>query len=128
MRSSCGRSSMQAEPRTPPSPRQPSPPGPEPGLNAFRRAGRHANRARGPVAQWLEPTAHNGLVAGSSPAGPTSLRSLRELWLGKPAQGDWGRCEGRLPPAHCLPDKNSPTTLGLRVGMTLTLGGCKEVR
>ena len=28
-------------------------------------------RARGPVAQWLEPTAHNGLVAGSSPAGPT---------------------------------------------------------
>ncbi len=31
---------------------------------------------RGPVAQWLEPAAHNGLVAGSSPAGPTSLRSL----------------------------------------------------
>ena len=28
----------------------------------------------GPVAQWLEPTAHNGLVAGSSPAGPTTLR------------------------------------------------------
>lgn len=26
----------------------------------------------GPVAQWLEPTAHNGLVAGSSPAGPTN--------------------------------------------------------
>ncbi len=32
--------------------------------------------ARGPVAQWLEPTAHNGLVAGSSPAGPTTM-SLR---------------------------------------------------
>jgi hypothetical protein len=29
--------------------------------------------ARGPVAQWLEPAAHNGLVAGSSPAGPTTL-------------------------------------------------------
>ncbi len=28
--------------------------------------------ASGPVAQWLEPTAHNGLVAGSSPAGPTN--------------------------------------------------------
>src|SRR5207244_8571569 len=41
--------------------------------------------AAGPVAQWLEPAAHNGLVAGSSPAGPTSLRSLRELRLGKPA-------------------------------------------
>jgi hypothetical protein len=26
----------------------------------------------GPVAQWLEPAAHNGLVAGSSPARPTS--------------------------------------------------------
>jgi hypothetical protein len=26
----------------------------------------------GPVAQWLEPTAHNGLVGGSSPPGPTS--------------------------------------------------------
>ena len=29
-------------------------------------------RAAGPVAQWLEPAAHNGLVAGSSPAGPTN--------------------------------------------------------
>ena len=27
---------------------------------------------KGPVAQWLEPAAHNGLVAGSSPAGPTN--------------------------------------------------------
>jgi hypothetical protein len=25
----------------------------------------------GPLAQWLEPTAHNGLVVGSSPTGPT---------------------------------------------------------
>lgn len=31
-----------------------------------------ASRRDGPVAQWLEPTAHNGLVAGSSPAGPTN--------------------------------------------------------
>jgi hypothetical protein len=29
-------------------------------------------RPIGPVAQWLEPAAHNGLVAGSSPARPTS--------------------------------------------------------
>lgn len=28
--------------------------------------------AFGPVAQWLEPTAHNGLVGGSSPPGPTT--------------------------------------------------------
>ena len=27
----------------------------------------------GPVAQWLEPAAHNGLVAGSSPARPTKV-------------------------------------------------------
>jgi hypothetical protein len=25
---------------------------------------------QGPVAQWLEPAAHNGLVSGSSPGGP----------------------------------------------------------
>ena len=40
--------------------------------------------AFGPVAQWLEPTAHNGLVGGSSPPGPTNeFNRLR-----------WGR--GRL--------------------------------
>src|SRR4051794_28836624 len=32
----------------------------------------------GPVAQWLEPAAHNGLVAGSSPAWPTSERISAE--------------------------------------------------
>ena len=32
--------------------------------------------AAGPVAQWLEPAAHNGLVAGSSPAGPTTIQSM----------------------------------------------------
>src|SRR5215218_4751223 len=30
----------------------------------------------GPVAQWLEPSAHNGLVAGSSPAGPTIITEI----------------------------------------------------
>jgi hypothetical protein len=30
-----------------------------------------SDASAGPVAQWLEPAAHNGLVAGSSPAGPT---------------------------------------------------------
>src|SRR5215467_11117440 len=29
-------------------------------------------RHGGPVAQWSEPTAHNGLVGGSSPPGPTT--------------------------------------------------------
>src|SRR5262245_46191046 len=45
--------------------------------------------AAGPVAQWLEPAAHNGLVAGSSPAGPTNVFNSSEgcdiaaesLWL-----------------------------------------------
>lgn len=36
---------------------------------------------RVPVAQRLEPTAHNGLVAGSSPAGPTNLLCLVEETL-----------------------------------------------
>ncbi|MGF6250103.1 hypothetical protein ABID82_004777 [Methylobacterium sp. PvP062] len=36
-------------------------------------------RSVGPVAQWLEPAAHNGLVAGSSPAGPTSLPRSRGI-------------------------------------------------
>jgi hypothetical protein len=36
----------------------------------------------GPVAQWLEPAAHNGLVAGSSPAGPTSeINILQDIPL-----------------------------------------------
>ena len=29
------------------------------------------NCRAGPVAQWLEPAAHNRLVGGSSPSGPT---------------------------------------------------------
>ena len=33
---------------------------------------RSSRSPEGPVAQWLEPAAHNGLVAGSSPAGPTT--------------------------------------------------------
>src|ERR1700730_18770654 len=36
------------------------------------RAASKGPLAAGPVAQWLEPAAHNGLVAGSSPAGPTN--------------------------------------------------------
>jgi hypothetical protein len=35
----------------------------------------------GPVAQWLEPAAHNGLVAGSSPARPTSLFFYLSFYL-----------------------------------------------
>ena len=45
-----------------------------PGTVAGRRAW---PPAAGPVAQWLEPAAHNGLVAGSSPAGPTTLMIRR---------------------------------------------------
>jgi hypothetical protein len=35
------------------------------------RVGLPAPERIGPVAQWLEPTAHNGLVGGSNPPGPT---------------------------------------------------------
>jgi hypothetical protein len=36
--------------------------------------------AAGPVAQWLEPAAHNGLVPGSSPGRPTTLRPSGYAW------------------------------------------------
>ncbi|CDX42953.1 hypothetical protein MPLDJ20_60059 [Mesorhizobium plurifarium] len=35
----------------------------------------------GPVAQWLEPAAHNRLVGGSSPSGPTmTFDFIDENW------------------------------------------------
>jgi hypothetical protein len=37
------------------------------------RVGLPAPERIGPVAQWLEPTAHNGLVGGSNPPGPTLI-------------------------------------------------------
>lgn len=46
-------------------------------LEAFEPANCHwfaaAGRPAGPVAQWLEPAAHNRLVGGSSPSGPTKI-------------------------------------------------------
>jgi hypothetical protein len=57
---------------------------------------RSAAAAAGPVAQWLEPAAHNGLVAGSSPAGPTSLRSRSERRLPRRSPtGEGGPCGTR---------------------------------
>src|SRR6185312_16452872 len=35
------------------------------------------SHARGPIAQWLEQGTHNPLVPGSSPGGPTILRTSR---------------------------------------------------
>lgn len=35
--------------------------------------GAKTHRTVGPVAQWLEPAAHNGLVGGSSPSRPTRI-------------------------------------------------------
>jgi hypothetical protein len=43
----------------------------------------------GPVAQWLEPAAHNGLVAGSSPAGPTTLRPSGYAWRSHAETEGW---------------------------------------
>ena len=48
--------------------------------------------AAGPVAQWLEPAAHNGLVAGSSPAGPTSNQDLRFLFLTRSGRAHFLSC------------------------------------
>jgi hypothetical protein len=38
----------------------------------------------GPVAQWLEPAAHNGLVPGSSPGRPTSLSLAKRVKAAAP--------------------------------------------
>ena len=51
---------------------------------ALLRVGGIAKQGRphrgGPVAQWLEPTAHNGLVGGSNPPGPTNdINDLHRL-------------------------------------------------
>lgn len=35
--------------------------------------------AEGSVAQWLEQTAHNRLVLGSSPSGPTTVLAVSRL-------------------------------------------------
>src|SRR6516165_4409267 len=40
------------------------------------RVGLPASERTGPVAQWLEPTAHNGLVGGSNPPGPTIFNAF----------------------------------------------------
>src|SRR5262249_42931082 len=40
------------------------------------RVGLPAPERIGPVAQWLEPTAHNGLVGGSNPPGPTIFNAF----------------------------------------------------
>jgi hypothetical protein len=44
-------------------------------LAASRRL-RYTLLVLGPIAQWLERPAHNRLVAGSNPAGPTSVLGL----------------------------------------------------
>lgn len=60
-----------------------------------------SRRPAGPVAQWSEPAAHNRLVAGSSPAGPTT-HLLEAPVYGPggippvvPGLWRWGRSRGR---------------------------------
>ena len=53
--------------------------------------------AEGAIAQLGERVVRNDEVGGSIPPGSTSLRSLRELRLGKPRTGLSQRSERRLP-------------------------------
>jgi hypothetical protein len=48
---------------------------------AGRFAAASSHCCAGPVAQWLEPTAHNGLVGGSSPPGPTTQFTVYRRFL-----------------------------------------------
>jgi hypothetical protein len=69
--------------------------------------------AAGPVAQWLEPTAHNGLVAGSSPAGPTTHSlTMRSLRLGEKRPHLRASCDVLYAPS------------GLWTGRTADLAAC----
>src|SRR5262245_6560902 len=69
----------------------------------------------GPVAQWLEPAAHNGLVGGSNPPGPTrpsevwgdflkALTKRRELAACRASRRVSEA--GQLPPIHCAAGHN----------------------
>jgi hypothetical protein len=69
----------------------------------------------GPVAQWLEPAAHNGLVAGSSPAGPTNeIKNL--LGLVRDHRTRNAPLRLRLP---CLSNSQTNVTLRTRLGPLL---------
>jgi hypothetical protein len=64
----------------------------------------------GPVAQWLEPTAHNGLVAGSSPAGPTTHSlPIRDFPDGCKTGAFCGAARGRVVSA-CRPDQQAQSS------------------
>ena len=65
----------------------------------------------GPVAQWSEQGAHNALVGGSSPSGPTNPRSrhneindiVNGLASGSKQLANWAeRANLTLPPSACL--------------------------
>jgi hypothetical protein len=58
---------------------------------AVRFAAGSFHRCAGPVAQWSEPTAHNGLVGGSSPPGPTTQSRNRGDFL---KSGEYPRIGG----------------------------------
>src|ERR1700693_4371173 len=75
-------------------------------------------RAVGPVAQWLEPAAHNGLVGGSSPPGPTNIyqsltASLRAKFSFRPTIRPMKRAfdhsRGRVLPASSDPGGGART-------------------
>src|SRR5438270_4322154 len=53
-------------------------------------------RGAGPVAQWLELAAHNRLVGGSSPPGPTILSKIKALEPGCPLVGHFGEAFDRV--------------------------------
>ena len=67
---------------------------------------RQARSGQGPVAQRLEPAAHNGLVAGSSPAGPTPQQAqLLSFWLNDSSGTNYRQFALSAPTSRLWPTK-----------------------
>src|SRR5579863_8569458 len=71
----------------------------------------------GPVAQWSELAAHNRLVAGSSPAGPTTQSRARGDFL---TAGEIPRIGRDIVVAQSL--RGDETDLGARFGRSVSAG------
>jgi hypothetical protein len=73
-------------------------------MKVARSQSRHAPveaAPRGPVAQWLEQSAHNRSVTGSNPVGPTIVSASTCAIRAKATAVHSARCANHLEPQNC---------------------------